>query len=68
MTKTLVLALLAATLAGCAENVVYRNPQTGQIVDCTSQGMMESRTAGGQLSGGMACISTYRKMGWERVN
>lgn len=70
MTKLLAGLILftAVAVVGCAENIVFQDPRTGQIVDCTAQGMSSSRTEGGQISGGLACVNTYRRMGWVRVN
>jgi hypothetical protein len=70
MTKVLAALILVTAVVGfgCANNMIYRDPQTGQVVDCTHQGMSSSRTEGGQLSGMVSCARSYERMGWARVN
>lgn len=52
-------AMLA--LAGCESTVVFRNPETGEIAQCTTEGN-GSLLARREVE---LCAAAYQRAGWE---
>jgi hypothetical protein len=64
----LVVAAFALIISGCAQQVVLRDPKTGQTVNCTLEGMKADRNPIGQVFAERGCIRSYRQAGYECVS
>ena len=63
LVRGLVLLLAAAMLAGCAADVVMRNPRTGETAVCR-----ESLMGLNPWSQKEACVGEYLTQGWNRAS
>jgi hypothetical protein len=59
----LIVAASALALAGCESTVVLRNPETGEIAQCTTEGN-GSLLARREVE---LCAAAYQRAGWERM-
>ena len=63
MWNLLIVAASLLALAGCESTVVLRNPETGEITQCTTEGN-GSLLAAREVE---LCAATYERAGWERM-
>jgi hypothetical protein len=59
----LTIAALVLALAGCESTIVLRNPETGEMTQCTTAGN-GSLLAAREVE---LCAATYERAGWERM-
>jgi hypothetical protein len=64
MRSILLLAGVALALAGCESTVVLRNPETGAMTQCTTEGN-SSLLARREVE---LCAAAYERAGWERMS
>lgn len=60
--RFIALVVLAGVSTGCADDVVMRNPQTGQTETCR-----ESMQGLDPWSQKMSCVADHEAQGWTRV-
>jgi hypothetical protein len=58
-----IVAASALALAGCESTVVLRNPESGEMAQCTTEGN-GSLLARREVE---QCAAAYERAGWERV-
>jgi hypothetical protein len=63
MWKILIVAGAVLNLAGCETTIVFRNPETGEMAQCTTEGN-SSLLAGREVE---QCAAAYERAGWERT-
>jgi hypothetical protein len=63
MLRHLALMIVASLSAGCADDVVMRNPQTGMTETCR-----ESMSGFNPWSQKMACVAGHEAQGWTLVS
>ena len=63
MRSILLVAGVGLALAGCESTVVFRNPETGAIAQCTTEGN-SSLLARREVE---QCAAAYERAGWERM-
>jgi hypothetical protein len=67
--RKLAFSIVCATLAGCADPIIMRNPQTGETVDCRSGegfGYGVGQDALTSTQHAESCVDDYRAQGWLR--
>jgi uncharacterized protein YceK len=63
MRRILIAAALVLSLAGCESTVVLRDPETGDMAQCTTEGN-SSLLARREVE---QCAAAYERAGWERM-
>ena len=66
MKRPLLTILLGVMLAGCANPIILRNPETSEIAQCDTSSW--SLGAFGQMMQNCNCAKVYQAAGWERMN